>query len=62
MANPDPVLARDWHPLAKVEDFSRGGVVAARLLGEDLVLWTSGGQYHAWKDLCVHRGSRLSLG
>src|ERR1700683_1269242 len=62
MPNPDPVLARDWHPLAKVEDFARGGVVGSRLLGEDLVLWTSGGKYHAWKDLCVHRGSRLSLG
>jgi phenylpropionate dioxygenase-like ring-hydroxylating dioxygenase large terminal subunit len=62
MASPDPVLIHDWHPLAKVEDFSGGKVVASRLLGEDIVLWTDGGVYHAWKDLCVHRGARLSLG
>jgi phenylpropionate dioxygenase-like ring-hydroxylating dioxygenase large terminal subunit len=62
MATPDPVLVHDWHPLAKVEDFSGAKVVPARLLGEDLVLWTSDGRYHAWRDLCVHRGAKLSLG
>jgi phenylpropionate dioxygenase-like ring-hydroxylating dioxygenase large terminal subunit len=62
MATPDPVLARDWHPVARVEDFSGGKVVASRLLGEDIVLWADGGVYHAWKDLCVHRGAKLSLG
>jgi phenylpropionate dioxygenase-like ring-hydroxylating dioxygenase large terminal subunit len=62
MPSPDPVLIHDWHPLAKVEDFAGAKVVSSRLLGEDLVLWTDGGVYHAWKDLCVHRGARLSLG
>ena len=62
MAIPDPVLVHDWHPLAKVEDFAGGRVVASRLLGEDLVLWADGGRFHAWRNLCVHRGARLSLG
>ena len=34
----------------------------ARLLGEDIVLWRSGDDHHALRDLCVHRGTRLSLG
>ncbi|GHO48158.1 chlorophyll a oxygenase [Ktedonospora formicarum] len=40
-----------------------GKPVAARLLGEDLVLWRSkDGVIHAWRDLCIHRGAKLSLG
>ena len=58
----DPVLVDDWHPVALVSDLSAGGPVAARLLGEDIVLWRTGGEYLAWRDLCVHRGTRLSLG
>lgn len=58
----DPVLVDDWHPVARVEELADGGPVAARLLGEDLVLWRSGDELLAWRDLCVHRGTRLSLG
>lgn len=58
----DPVLVEDWHPVAKVEDLDGGMPVAARLLGEDIVLWRSRAAIHAWRDLCVHRGTRLSLG
>src|SRR5438874_7063816 len=58
----DPVLVEDWHPVARVEDLADGGPLAARILGEDLVVWRSGEEFHAWRDLCVHRGTRLSLG
>src|SRR5688500_5318555 len=58
----DPALIDDWHPVARDRDLAEGGVLAARLLGEDLVLWRAGGQAHAWQDLCVHRGAKLSLG
>jgi phenylpropionate dioxygenase-like ring-hydroxylating dioxygenase large terminal subunit len=58
----DPVLVKDWHPVASVLDLASGGPVAARLLGEDIVLWRSGADYFAWRDLCAHRGTRLSLG
>jgi phenylpropionate dioxygenase-like ring-hydroxylating dioxygenase large terminal subunit len=58
----DPVLIEDWHPIARVEDLDSGGPLAARLLGEDVVVWRSGDEYFVWGDLCVHRGTRLSLG
>lgn len=58
----DPVLLNDWHPVARVEEFDERPIVGARLLGEDLVVWRVGGAYHAWRDLCAHRGTRLSLG
>ena len=58
----DPVLVNDWHVVARSSDVQDSQVVGARLLGEDLVVWRHGGQVMAWRDLCVHRGTRLSLG
>lgn len=61
-AQPDPVLVNDWHVVAFSSDVADGQLVATQLLGEELVLWRHAGDVHAWKDLCIHRGSRLSKG
>src|SRR5579863_7460264 len=58
----DPVLLNDWHVVAYAPDLQEGKPMAVRLLEEDLVLWRAGDRIHAWRDLCVHRGTRLSLG
>jgi len=58
----DPILVNDWHVVARSSDLPEGQILKARLLGEDLILWRVGGVAHAWQDLCMHRGSRLSLG
>jgi phenylpropionate dioxygenase-like ring-hydroxylating dioxygenase large terminal subunit len=56
-----PVLRAHWHPLGFSPSFV-DGPVAARLLGEDLVVWRSGGVLRAAFDRCPHRLSRLSTG
>jgi phenylpropionate dioxygenase-like ring-hydroxylating dioxygenase large terminal subunit len=58
----DPVLVNDWHVVARSEDIQENRTSAARLLREDLVLWRCGDEVKAWQDLCIHRGTRLSLG
>ncbi len=58
----DPVILNDWQAVARVNDLAEGSVMAASLLGEDLALWRAGGRLMAWRDHCVHRGTRLSLG
>jgi phenylpropionate dioxygenase-like ring-hydroxylating dioxygenase large terminal subunit len=58
----DPVLVDDWHVVARSSDLPEGGLAKARLLGEDLVVWRVGGVAQVWQDLCVHRGTRLTLG
>lgn len=59
----DPVLRDDWHPVAAGEAVVAGQVVAASLLGQDLVLWRgSDGAVRAWEDRCPHRGARFSIG
>jgi phenylpropionate dioxygenase-like ring-hydroxylating dioxygenase large terminal subunit len=55
-------LRRCWHPVAYAADL---GVAprAVDLLGQRLVVWRdAGGAAHAFDDLCVHRGTALSLG
>ncbi len=58
----DPLLRDDWHVVARSDDVAESEVVSARLLGERLVIWRRAGRPMAWKDLCPHRGTRLSLG
>lgn len=54
-------LRRFWHPVAWADDVS-DRPFAARLLDEPLVLVRLDGEIRAFKDLCVHRGTALSLG
>lgn len=58
----DPVLVDDWHPVVACDELARRQVVPVRLLGEDLVVWLADDRPLAWRDLCAHRGTRLSLG
>ena len=51
-----------WHPVAYAADIARAPH-ATLLLGEPLVLWRDAGDaVHAFRDVCVHRGTALSLG
>ena len=55
-------LRRCWHPVAYA-DAVAGEPVRVTLLNEPLVLWRdSRGTPHALTDLCIHRGTALSLG
>jgi phenylpropionate dioxygenase-like ring-hydroxylating dioxygenase large terminal subunit len=58
----DPILMNDWHVVAYAPDLKADKPMAVRLLDEDIVLWRVDDKIHAWRDLCVHRGTRLSLG
>jgi phenylpropionate dioxygenase-like ring-hydroxylating dioxygenase large terminal subunit len=58
----DPVLLNDWHPVAWTSQVKDTEPAAIRLLEHELVLWRNRDGAHAWRDLCVHRGSRLSAG
>ncbi|WP_223461094.1 MULTISPECIES: aromatic ring-hydroxylating oxygenase subunit alpha [unclassified Pseudomonas] len=56
-------LLGQWHVVCPSTEVGSEHPKAARLLGNDLVLWRDDkGQVHAWKDYCGHRGARLSLG
>ena len=58
----NPVLLDDWHPVASVENLDATGLVGVRLLEVDIVVWRAGETLRAWRDRCVHRGTKLSMG
>ncbi|HET6551355.1 MAG TPA: aromatic ring-hydroxylating dioxygenase subunit alpha, partial [Solirubrobacter sp.] len=62
-AAPDfDALRSCWHPVAYARELA-GEPKRVRLLGEDVALWRdSRGTPHALRDLCIHRGTALSLG
>lgn len=55
------VLASCWHPLAYSRDIG-DGPYPVRLLDHDLIAYRSGDGIVVARDLCVHRGTPLSLG
>jgi phenylpropionate dioxygenase-like ring-hydroxylating dioxygenase large terminal subunit len=58
----DPVMTTEWFVVARSADLEDGKAIPAKLLGIELVLWRSVDKVMAWRDLCVHRGTRLSIG
>jgi phenylpropionate dioxygenase-like ring-hydroxylating dioxygenase large terminal subunit len=71
----DPILVNEWHVVARSRDVGAGQVRPVRLLGRDIVLWreqergatgfvaeAKPAAAHAWLDLCLHRGAKLSGG
>ena len=61
MDEKDNPLRHYWYPAALSADV-KDQPVAARLLDEPIVLWRADGRLVAFRDLCSHRGTRLSLG
>lgn len=57
----DPVLHNSWMVVARSEDVAERPV-QVHLLGEAVVLFRNSQGLHAFRDLCIHRGSALSLG
>src|SRR6059058_5927524 len=60
---PDQDALREcWHPVAYA-DALVSAPLRVMLLGEPVVLWRdSQGKPHALSDVCIHRGTALSLG
>ena len=58
----DPLLLNEWLAVAWTSSVPANKLEPVRVLGHDLVLWRSDDGLHAWRDLCVHRGAKLSLG
>ena len=58
----DSLLLNEWFAVAWTSSLPENKLEPVRVLGQDVVLWRTGEGVHAWRDLCVHRGAKLSLG
>jgi phenylpropionate dioxygenase-like ring-hydroxylating dioxygenase large terminal subunit len=57
----DPILTNEWLAACASQDV-QGAPVRVRVLGEPVVLWRGPSGMAAFRDLCIHRGTALSLG
>ena len=57
----EDALGHYWHPVARSCEIDTKPA-AVKLLDQPLVLWRSRGQIAVFHDLCIHRGTPLSLG
>lgn len=58
----DEILKKQWHPVCLSQDLAEDKPLSAVIMGEDVVIWRSNEKICAWKNLCPHRGTALSLG
>lgn len=54
-------MRRFWHPVAYADELGSGPQKVV-LLGEEIALARLGGEVRAFRDLCAHRGTPMSLG
>ena len=57
-----PALREYWHVVAYSEDVPEDKIFPFTLLDEEIVICRLGGKLVAFSDLCVHRGTPISLG
>lgn len=56
-----PALADYWHPVAYAHEVT-DKPLPVKLLGEDIVVCRLGDTISAFSDLCIHRGTPISMG
>ncbi|GGL59428.1 aromatic ring-hydroxylating oxygenase subunit alpha [Sporolactobacillus putidus] len=56
-----PILAQHWYPVARSEEVA-DKPLAVKLLDVELVVYRAGGKAVVARDLCIHRGTPLSMG
>ena len=56
-----PKLREYWHPVAFSEDMDDGSI-SVTLLDDRIAVCRLGGEVKAFHDLCIHRGTPISLG
>ena len=55
-------LANCWHPVAYSKEVGFDKPFGTFLINQAVVVWRSETGVHAMRDLCIHRGTALSLG
>ena len=57
----DVILENEWHPVATSDELGEAPL-GVSLLDERIVVWRAKEKIAAFRDLCIHRGTALSLG
>ena len=58
----DDFLFKDWYAICRIEEIKKDKILLKNILNQEIILWKKNTKIMAWENLCIHRGSRLSLG
>ena len=56
------LLLKDWYVICRREEIEENKILLKYVFDQEIIIWKKKERIMAWENLCIHRGSRLSLG
>ena len=56
------LLLKDWYVICRKEEIEENKILLKYIFDQEIIIWKKKERIMAWENLCIHRGSRLSLG
>ena len=56
------LLLKDWYVICRKDEIEENKILLKYVFDQEIIIWKKKERIMAWENLCVHRGSRLSLG
>ena len=56
------LLLKDWYVICRKEEIEENKILLKYVFDQEIIIWKKTERIMAWENLCIHRGSRLSLG
>ena len=56
------LLFKDWYVVCRKEEIEENKILLKYVFDQEIIIWKKKERIMAWENLCIHRGSRLSLG
>ena len=58
----DKLLFKDWYVICRKDEIDENKILLKYVFDQEIIIWKKKERIMAWENLCIHRGSRLSLG
>jgi len=58
----DKLLLKDWYVICRKDEIEENKILLKYVFDQEIIIWKKKERIMAWENLCIHRGSRLSLG
>ena len=55
-------MLKDWYVICRKEEIEENKILLKYIFDQEIIIWKKKERIMAWENLCIHRGSRLSLG
>ena len=56
------LLLKDWYVICRKDEIEENKILLKYIFDQEIIIWKKKERIMAWENLCIHRGSRLSLG